>query len=497
MNRRNLLKSLGILGGSMVLPQLLSGQSIIKAANAANISQRSLINARATILGEIEYSIPSVMPQVINIFLYGGPSELAGNLTNIEDINANSQNAYNADLLPGANNTRVTANNFWSGAGGEIMERMVAKGRMSVYRTINREIDDSKAHRSSIFSNLTAMVGEDDLRPGIATNLAIVLAASNAIKEDAIFPFVTFEGESVVFNQGDSSLPLHLKPISLNRNLSNPYTRGNNSAFRTDSSQESIIEQLAQATMKSTQEKYGKVAAAFEKRIEIDEFVDRLEANLSTDALPNNPDFIDGSNDIDKRDQTLVYPNNGFGPRLKAAITLAQNNNDSLFISLGNEGLGGWDDHNSALDDYPPRMANLMRSLEVAAQHLEAIGKSNVVINVFGDFGRNVNLNNSLGWDHGNNQNLFTVSASSSAGAGIAGREMGKIVGKTKRIGTTKQNRQFTSPTDDSYQAEPFAIGSTIYKYFGIQNPEVLTGGIDPIDETGTPNEWVDPGIMS
>ena len=37
-------------------------------------------------------------------------------------------------------------------------------------------------------------------------------------------------------------------------------------------------------------------------------------------------------------------------------------------------------------------------------------------------------------------------------------------------------NRQFTSPADDSYQAEPFAIASSVYRYYGVENPEVLTG---------------------
>jgi len=32
-----------------------------------------------------------------------------------------------------------------------------------------------------------------------------------------------------------------------------------------------------------------------------------------------------------------------------------------------------------------------------------------VSILVFGEFGRNVNLNNSLGWDHGNLQSLYIL----------------------------------------------------------------------------------------
>ena len=113
-------------------------------------------------------------------------------------------------------------------------------------------------------------------------------------------------------------------------------------------------------------------------------------------------------------------------------------------------------------------------------------GANNIVINVFGDFGRNVNLNNSNGWDHGNNQNLYTI-----GGGDIAGRALGKLVGKTKRIGASGRNRQFTSPTDDSYQCEPFAIASTIFKYFGVQNPDLLTGEPSIDESDNVPNEKV------
>jgi hypothetical protein len=76
-------------------------------------------------------------------------------------------------------------------------------------------------------------------------------------------------------------------------------------------------------------------------------------------------------------------------------------------------------------------------------------------------------------------------------GWGIPGRALGKLVGRTQRIGTPFQNRQFTAPTADSYQCEPFSIASTLFKYFGVQNPDVLTG--EPaIDESdNVPNEKI------
>jgi len=481
MKRRNFLKSMSLLGSTCMLPSLLQKQGFISPAQAS-LSKRELIHARALVLNEIGYVKPTVMPQIISIFLYGGPSELAGNLTNINEIDDNSQNPYNSNMRRDANNSVVTPNGFWGGAGGEVMERMVGKGRLSVYRTIHRVKDDSKAHRPSIFSNLTGAIGVDDSRPGIATNLAAILAANNAIAEDALFPFVTFEGETVVFNQGSLSVPLGLKPISLDKDLRNPYARSENS-FLGESN--SIIDSLAQNASQSSASQFSKVIEAFKKRGEIEVFVNQLKDKLDNLTLPNDPDRATDD------PAELSYPDNNFGNRLKAAVNLAINNPDSVFISLGSGGLGGWDDHDSALEKYSRRMRDLMLALEVAAKHLEVEGKGNVVINVFGDFGRNVNLNNSMGWDHGNNQNLFTVGASQSAGSNIPGRELGKIVGKTERIGKAKVNRQFTTPTADSYQCEPFSIASSIYGYFGIQNPEKLTGE-PPIDETA-PNEWINP----
>ena len=498
MKRRDFVKSMGLFGSSVLVPSMLGGISLNSNVSAASISSRGFINARAAVLGEVSYLKPTVLPQIISIFLYGGPSELAGNLTNIEDINANSQNPYDPVLMPDNNDTRYTKNGFWGGpnnnlnAGGNAMEDMLEKKSTSVYRTLNRVKDDTKAHRPSIFSNLTGMMGEDDSRPGIATNLAAILSANGAVSESALFPFVTFEGESVVFNQGDVSVPLGLKPISLNKDLQNPYDRNSNSALNSNSNdQEAVIEALAQTVMAAKKSRYQKVVDSFTKRSEIEGFINQLNDNLQNTDLPQDPDFVPT---VDEPVAPLLEYPGGFGDRLKAAVNLVIHNPDTLFVSLGNNGLGGWDDHNSADDEYPDRMRNLMESLEVAAKHLEAAGKDNVIITVYGDFGRNVNLNNSLGWDHGNNQNLFLIGAGPSAGSGIVGNELGKIVGKTERKGKTKENRQFTTPTADSYQCEPFAVASTIYKYFGVQNPELLTGEA-PIDETGTTNEWVSRNV--
>ena len=113
----------------------------------------------------------------------------------------------------------------------------------------------------------------------------------------------------------------------------------------------------------------------------------------------------------------------------------------------------------------------------------------NIVINMCGDFGRRVNLNGNQGWDHGNNQNLFTF-----GGAGVregGASALGKVVGRTVRVGESGTNNQVTEPAPGSYKAEPMSVAATVYSYFGVQDPDVLTrddelnpAGVPAIDET-------------
>lgn len=491
MNRRCFLKWFGLLGASVVLPYEL----VYPETQAAR-------NLKAAILGEIGYVRPTALPKVITIFLYGGPSELAGNLTNIAEINANSQKKYPDDLLlppDPADPTKspVTRNFFWgggaNGAGGEAMESLIASGDMSVYRTIHRIKEDSKAHGPSVFQNLVGNL--DPESPGIATTLAAILAAHSAFDKEVdqlVLPFVSFEGDSVIFRPGDLTIAPALKPVGLDSNLQNPYQRGANSSIgnltvSANREVDDLIESLARATSSALGGGITKINEAFKKRAEIDSFI---QTRFSSAAVNQNlPQDVDASGvpivDANGAPVKIQYPNTNFGNRLKAAISLAVSNPDTYFISLGSGGLGGWDDHSDAIPEYTARMRELMAALNVAVKHMKLMGRNDIIINVFGDFGRNVNLNDSMGWDHGNNQNLYTL-----GGAAVRPGALGKIVGKTQRIGTPFENRQFTAPTDDSYQCEPFAIASSLYKYFGVQNPEILTGE-PPIDEINPPNQRV------
>ncbi len=486
MKRRKFIKSLGAMSAVGILPSLSSNNMFIRQAMA--MPQVNSVN----------FTAPSVLPQVINIFLYGGPSELAGNLTNIADINANSQNPYPNNLLRATtdNNGRITRNGFWSDAGGNEMEDMLASGDLSVYRTINRLKNNTRAHRPSVFSSQMGNLDIDN-SPGIGNTLAAVLFNNRAALdgsalfggrtvEQLVLPFVSFEGETVAFRRNlDIALPQSLRDISLDDNFDNPYNRSDNPH---DTALEALVAKVIDA---DTRSRYPNTIDGFSSRAQLDSLVGDFEVASST--LPN---VGVGDPDADENG-VLQYPtNNRYTDRLRAAVTLAIANPDSMYITVGG-GLGGWDDHNSALERYIPRMRDLMRALRVAMKHIRFSDVSqgglrdtrNIIINVHGDFGRNVNLNNSQGWDHGNNQSFYTLGGSTVRQGGSAA--LGKVVGATERFGNSGQNRQFTRPTSDSYQTEPMSIASSIYQYFGVQNPEVLTqdsvysiNGEPAIDET-------------
>jgi len=489
MKRRKFIKSMGALGATLAAPSVFNNSAFIKSASAAGVVQ------------DANYIAPAVLPQVINIFLYGGPSELSANLTNITDINANSQNKYDAvrtDILMNMDvndvnaDGQITPNGFWKDAGGLAMEDMLATSDLSVYRTINRRKANTRAHRNSILSSQKSNL-DIEMSGGVGTTLASVLFANKAQLdgstllngrqlEEMILPFVSFEGESSGFavdsSAGSVNLPLQMRGISLDTGFDNPYARsagiGNEAAI------EALVDKIAPAT----NSRFQKVADGFTNRKNLQARIAGLKTNNDD---PNLLPLIADVNDPD-RDGTsgrLVYPNNNrYASRVKAAVTLAMQNPDTMYITVGG-GLGGWDDHDNAIQKYEDRMTQLMTVLRVAAKHIRLgsrndingnpLATDNIIINVHGDFGRNVNLNGSMGWDHGNNQNLFTIGGSAIRPAGA----LGKVVGKTERFGNTGQNRQFTRPTTDSYEVEPMSIGSTVYSYFGVQNPEVLTADLD------------------
>ena len=504
MNRRKFLKTMSAASASVFIPSSLNLTSLYKHANAA------VDYAGATI------APPAVMPQVINIFLYGGPSELAGNLTNIVDIDANSQNSY-AAAFPGITTLTtdpvdpglITPNGFWQGAGGDEMEFLVNPGvgtnpYMTVYRTLMKRKDGTRSHRESILMSLKGSL-DIETSAGVGTRMAALLYQNNAAYqgvpladgtsisgvENLLLPFVSFESDSRIYAPDpDFTIPLLLRGTTLDDDFDNPFTRNNNGSVAT---MDALVNKVTGA---AEQARYAGVIDAFVLR----EFLEGKIASLDTANNATLPALTD-ANDIAANggNATFAYPQNSrFADTVKAAVTLAVENPSTLFLSLGGA-LGGWDDHNNGVDRYPGRMTNVMQTLQAAMWHIKSSNGTtpggnprtttdNIIINVFGDFGRRVNLNGSQGWDHGNNQNLFTLGGAGvvSAGNGGATRTLGKVVGTTVRVGDSGTNNQFTNPAPGSYEFEPMSVASSVYSYMGVQNPQVVTA--DPeMNPTGDP----------
>jgi hypothetical protein len=441
MNRRSFLKGMSAMTALALFPHLSYG------ATAVDLTQATFDSAT--------YSSNSA--QTIMIYLYGGASELGGNLTNLDEIQAESQNKYNLNQLT------KTTNHFWEQAGGDVMERMLASGDMNIFRTCYREDNTSKSHGECTAENQRGLmdIEEPTFGAGIFATLGKVLAQNGAITSATRLPFLTMEGESSFFSSGPYTLEAFLRPASMDENLSNPYSRSlgyplySGSEWESDPrpSETEISRQMDTLAAQVNQDE--KLQHAFEQRGVLDAFMQEQQAKGVPDGI--------------------VYPNTSFGRKLKGAVNILTGNPDTKVISLGGGGLGGWDDHSDAIDEYSSRMRDLMESIEIALAHLKSLGKSNVNIVVFAEFGRNANLNDSEGWDHGNLQNVFIF------GGKQYFNHVG-IVGETELQPTQSNNRLYLQPTSSSYKFEPYAVAATIYKMYGITNPEVLTRGYGAIE---------------
>lgn len=515
MNRRQFLKTLSVAGGATVFaPSSFDLLSMYKSANAAVDYEGAGVVA------------PAVMPQVINIFLYGGASELAGNLTNIAEINVGSQNKYDSRLafgpgilLPETDINglgQITPNGFWKNAGGVDMEFMLGKNYMSVYRTVMKRKNPTRSHRESVLMSLKGSL-DIDVSAGVGTRIAAVLfnhavrfqgatrladgTLINNILSDLSLPFVSFVAETPAFaSEPDFTIPLELRSTTLSETFNDPFTRNN------DINAAALEAIVANTVTAADRSRFNGVDDAFVLRAKLATQFSGLKPvgrpTLTQDTSGNTlPTLTDSADAAVNGGSQLSYPDNDFTDRIRAAVTLAVENPGSLYITVGG-GLGGWDDHNNGVDRYPGRMNDLMAVLRSAMLHikysntltpgnLSRTTTRNIVVNVFGDFGRRVNLNNSEGWDHGNNQNLYTFGGAAVRPNGAAA--LGKIVGVTKLVGAPGTNNQFTEPAPGSYEFEPMSVAASVYSYFGVQKPQLLTvdpernpQGDLPIDETQT-----------
>ncbi len=451
MKRRNFIKLSLATYASLALPNISSAADV-------DLSQ---VNFDETIYN-------GNGAQTIMIFMYGGASSLAGNLSNIDEIKSESQSDYDNYF----NGVNPTARECWQEAGGTHMEDMMDAGDMTLFRTSFsqvREDTNNKAHGSCTVQNQKGSFDEDG--GGIVANLAQILKNNSVIDENTILPFVTLEGESNFYAEGRGQLPSYLKPVGLNESFSNPYNRSrvrewskytpeerdianyNDSELGFDPALEAQMNTLAQAHNSNI-----KIKDAFDKRSSLGEFIDDIAdattPNLGADAYPTN---------------------SSFARKIEAAIKIMDNNPDTKVITMNTGGLGGWDDHNDARN-YVTRSEALFASLKSGMAHLDALGKKNKIsIMVFSEFGRNVNLNSALGWDHGNLQNFYV----------FGGKDYFNhrgVVGETEVEVTGAINRLYLKPKAGTEQFEHLSIAATLYKIFGITNPEILTDGNGAVD---------------
>ena len=431
----------------------------------------SSVYAKNLDLSEISFSkntYDTNNAQTILIYLYGGASQLGGNLTNIDEIKTVSQSDYDSYF----NGITKTANNCWEEAGGSEMESLMANGDMTLFRCCYsqvREAQNNKSHGTCTIQNQKGSF--DDNSGGILANLAQILENNGVVDENSVMPFVTLEGESNFYIEGNKPLSSYLKPVGINESLNNPYSRNektwfyyndeekkitdyNNSETGFDASLHGKMDNLAQ-----TKNKEGKIKEAFDKRVSLDNFIDGISDSktpeLGADAYPEN---------------------NLFAKKIETGIKVLVNNPDTKVLNLGSSGLGGWDDHSEA-KNYVNRTKRLFQTLKSAMAHIKAEGKEqNINIMVFGEFGRNVNLNSSTGWDHGNLQNFYVL-----GGKGYFNHK--GVVGETELENTGSINRLYLKPKSGTYEFEPLSIAATIYKIYGIENPSILTNNNDIIDQ--------------
>ena len=450
MQRRNFIKLSLCACSSLSLPNILS----------ASVVDYSQVNFNKDVYAENA-------PQVLVVFLYGGASQLAGNLTNYEEIDKNSQNSYKSYFR----SITKTTNNFWKEAGGTYIEDMLDAGDISIFRTFYskvREKNSNKSHGSCTDQNQKGTF--DTSHPGIVSNVANILSNASVIDANTQMPFVTMEGESQFYASGGKAIYGFLKPVGLDESLNNPYKRnvrnwyeytnkergtsgyndaktGFNPAF------DATMNKMAQSLNSNSE-----IHDAFEKRKSLSLFIERIK-NIKT------PDLGDDA-----------YPTDStFAKRMESSIKVLVNNSDTKIITLNTGGLGGWDDHSDARS-YLNRSELLFKTLKSAMAHLKATKKEdNISIMVFGEFGRNVNLNSAFGWDHGNLQNFYVL-------GGKKYFNHRGVVGETALDITGSVNRLYMKPKEGSEQYEHLSIASTLYKIFGITNPEVLTNGNKAMD---------------
>lgn len=429
--------------------------------------------------------------QTLMIFLYGGASQLVGNLTNFNSTDKDSGiNDLSRNSYVYFNTITPTQNNFWEEAGGDSLENLLAARDtndhkiLSVYRNCysqERENKNNKAHFDCIRECQKG--ASSDISSGMVTNLAKILEANNLITENQSnsLPFVTINSPTIAFYEEESYglLKNFEKPISLSSGnqggFSNPFYRYQKygSLIGIDPNSYDNLDETAQLKNSMRNEKMYNF---FNRRVVLKDAIDSLN-NISIPTL------------------TFPYPelehlqDQGMTGPIKNAVKFLIHNPDTKVVTME---LGNWDDHNAA-KTYVKRSKQLFDALRSAKEHLEAEEKlGSINIMVFSEFGRNVSLNSSKGWDHGNLQNFYVLGGTDYFNhQGIIG-ETTLVMEEPTRV-YMKPKGRFGIPLEEGVDFfDPRSIAATFYKIYGINDPNgnILTQGHSVLgigDEGNTP----------
>jgi uncharacterized protein (DUF1501 family) len=434
MKRRDFLKLSAITASSIFMPSSVFG------AGEENMSFDYSVFDSVNFNSD---NITNHSPQILAIFLAGGSSQLAGNLTNFTDIKRLSESSYP--------NIDITENGFWNDAGGEQMEEMLANNKLSVVRTIFRSEDtNTRSHGIQTVQNQVGSVYAT--KSGFFTDILYLLNKNGVIDENTVMPSLSFTGGTPdIYKRGDLQIEPYLNFSSMDSELDNPYSMKDN-RYLVEGADE-VLRNMANEVNSADQ-----TNPLFKKAYE--NFIRKDELSIVVD-------------EISAQEVSTEFPDNTYGNSIKSSLKMMIHNPDTKLSFIE---FGGWDDHSGAINNYKNRMSDVFEAVKSGTDYLEAEGNRTISIWVFTEFGRNVNLNKSLGWDHGNIFNLFV------AGNNPTYLEMGKIIGETEIFKPDLgSNRVYMRPIENSESYEPFSIASTIEKIFGITNPEVLTG-YEPIN---------------
>lgn len=459
MQRRGFIKLTLATTLSLLMPQYIYAREI----DLSNISFSS--------------SIFDEGRQTIIVFLGGGPSPLSGNLSNLDDIELSSQNSY-TKYFGSRYLNKIDGYDLWKEAGGESMQRMLDSQDMTIIRTCysaQRDEVNNKAHGLCTEENMKGNF--DTSKPGYLTTLSRVMSQNSKFTPSSL-PFVSLSGENDFYSGGNGN---RLKPISIDYKLSNPFARNMSSSSYYSNDERAVVDYKLELPKIDTI--FDDMAKSKNSVAAMNDFLENRKLIFTKIDSIAEDRYVSDTNKEDKYLTTYGYVKSDFFHRsLATAIEFLDSNTGTRTITLGTSGLGGWDDHSYAQETYTRRMANLFAAIEAGVRHLDGINKKNKIsIIIYGEFGRNVNLNTSYGWDHGNTQNLYLIGGSeyfNHAGG------LNAIVGETvvDNGGTPKSGRVWLKPKEGSYWCEPLSVAATIYAIHGIQNPEELTGGYSAIN---------------